>query len=203
MSEGDPRPEPGRGFHVTALLVASERALNNALDELGFAEDDDRVIEHESRVAFLTCSHEKDCDDLFALIAELASRGESWELQFRIDTDQKRAIFQTMARHRPVEAAELPLDDETEETPPDVPAQDLDDEKGRAAFGRTVKRLDAGAVFATLRPGPGDRATAWIIERGTRRVLAAATAADETVLRTALREFLPRIMFDVAMRPRG
>jgi hypothetical protein len=203
MTEGDPRPEPASGYHVTALLVASERALNNALDELGFAENDDRVIEHDNRVAFLTCSHEKDCDDLFALIAELATRGESWELQFRIDTDQKRAIFQTLARHRPVEASEIPLDEEGEEAPPDVPAHDLDEEKGRAAFTRAVKRVDASAVFATLRPGPGDRATALIIERGSRRVLAAATAADETTLRTTLREALPRIMFDVAMRPRS
>lgn len=203
MSDGKPQAEPARSYHVTALLVASERALNNALDELGFAEDDDRVIEHEGRLAFLTCSHEKDSDDLFALIAELAARGESWELQFRIDTDEKRAIFQTLSRHRPVEATEMPLSEESEEATPDVPVQDLDEEAGRTAFARAVKRIDAGAVFATLRPGPGDRASAWIIERGSRRVLAAAAAADETTLRTTLRELLPRIMFDVAMRPKA
>ena len=28
-------------LHVSTLLVASERALSNALDELGFAQDDD------------------------------------------------------------------------------------------------------------------------------------------------------------------
>ena len=56
-------PETGKHLHVTVLLVASRRALDNALDELGFAEDDDRVIEHDGRLAFLTCTHEADCDD--------------------------------------------------------------------------------------------------------------------------------------------
>ena len=92
--------EPGRRLHVTVLLVASRRALDNALEELGFAEDDDRVIEHDGRLAFLTCTHEEDCDDLFALITELSARGESWELQSRIDTEAGRAVYQSMARHR-------------------------------------------------------------------------------------------------------
>src|SRR6266536_407660 len=56
-------PEAARRLHVTVLLVASRRALDNALEELGFAEDDDRVIEHDGRLAFLTCTHEEDCDD--------------------------------------------------------------------------------------------------------------------------------------------
>src|SRR5713101_8400221 len=85
-------PEAGRRLHVTVLLVASRRALDNALSELGFAEDDDRVIEHDGRLAFLTCTHEEDCDDLFALIAELSARSESWELQSRIDTEAGRGI---------------------------------------------------------------------------------------------------------------
>ena len=96
--------EPGRRLHVTVLLVASRRALDNALEELGFAEDDDRVIEHDGRLAFLTCTHEDDCDDLFALITELSARGESWELQSRIDTETGRAVYQSLARHRPVMA---------------------------------------------------------------------------------------------------
>ncbi|HEX6840715.1 MAG TPA: hypothetical protein VF113_04275, partial [Stellaceae bacterium] len=91
-------------LHVSTLLIASERALTNALEELGFAEDDDRVIQHEGRLAFLTCSHDPDCDDLFALISELAARGETWELQFRVDTGEGRAVFQRLARHQPVEA---------------------------------------------------------------------------------------------------
>src|SRR5438094_10614963 len=98
-------PEPARRLHVTVLLVASRRALDNALNELGFAEDDDRVIEHDGRLAFLTCTHEEDCDDLFALITELSARSESWELQSRIDTDAARAVDQSLAPHRPVESA--------------------------------------------------------------------------------------------------
>src|SRR5258708_22342965 len=86
MAEAE-APEAGRRLHVTVLLVASRRALDNALGELGFAEDDDRVIEHDGRLAFLTCTHEEDCDDLFALVTELSTRGESWELQSRIDTE--------------------------------------------------------------------------------------------------------------------
>ena len=114
MAEQEPAPEAGRRLHVTVLLVASRRALDNALMELGFAEDDDRVIEHDGRLAFLTCTHEPDCDDLFALIAELSARGESWELQSRIDTEAGRAIFQSLARHRPVEAIDTPVEDEAE-----------------------------------------------------------------------------------------
>ena len=86
MDAVDPSRKSSSRLHVSTLLVASERALINALDELGFAENDDRVIEHEGRFAFITCSHDADCDDLFALISELAARGETWELQFRIDT---------------------------------------------------------------------------------------------------------------------
>ena len=71
-------PESGKHLHVTVLLVASRRALDIALNELGFLEDDDRIIEHDGRLAFLTCTHETDCDDLFALISELSARGESW-----------------------------------------------------------------------------------------------------------------------------
>jgi hypothetical protein len=82
-TEESPKPETKR--HVMALLVASHRALNNALDDLGFEDNDDRVVEYDGRLAFVTCSHEPDCDDLFALIAELATRGESWELVSRID----------------------------------------------------------------------------------------------------------------------
>ena len=80
MADEKEAPDAGRRLHVTVLLVASRRALDNALEELGFAEDDDRVIEHDGRLAFLTCTHEEDCDDLFALITELSARGDSWEL---------------------------------------------------------------------------------------------------------------------------
>src|SRR6202789_1843183 len=109
MDAPDATPPESAKLHVSTLLVASERALSNALDELGFAQDDDRVIEHEGRLAFITCSHDPDCDDLYALISELAARGETWELQFRIDTAEDRAIFQRLARHQPVEAVDAHL----------------------------------------------------------------------------------------------
>src|SRR5258708_38710667 len=104
MAENE-APEPGRRLHVTILLVASRRALDNALEELGFADDDDRVIEHDGRLAFLTCTHEEDCDDLFALITELSARSESWELQSRIDTAAAPGLYQPPWRHQAVESA--------------------------------------------------------------------------------------------------
>src|ERR1700692_5116747 len=122
MADEKDAPEAGRRLHVTVLLVASRRALDNALDELGFAEDEDRDIEHDGRLAFLTCTHEEDCDDLFALITELSTRGESWELQSRIDTEAGRAVYQSLARHRPVEAVDAAVEEEAEpetgESPP-------------------------------------------------------------------------------------
>src|SRR5262252_3514374 len=151
MAEKD-QAESGRRLHVTTLLVASRRALDNALSELGFAEDDDRVVEHDGRLAFLTCSHEEDCDDMFALIAELSSRGESWELQ---------------------------------------------------ALKRILKRIEPADAFATIRPGRDGRATGRILRRGSRRLLAAATATDESTLRAVIREILPNVMLDVAMKPPG
>jgi hypothetical protein len=195
---------PGEAkLHVSTLLVASERALNNALDELGFGEDDDRIVDHEGRLAFITCSHDQDCDDLFALISELAVRGESWELQFRIDTGEGRAIFQTLARHRPVEAIDAELAPEAEGVDADVPTHDLDTEEGTAAFRKALRRLDPAAVFATIGAGASGRASAVILRRNPRRAVVGATAADEATLRAAIREELPNVMFSVAMRPPG
>ena len=62
----DASPAP---LHVTSVLVASIRAMSNALDTLGFPEEDDRVVDQDGRLGFVTCSHEADCDDMFALIA--------------------------------------------------------------------------------------------------------------------------------------
>ena len=45
-------------IHVTAVLVASVRAMSNALDALGFAEEDNRIVEQDGRFGFVTCSHE-------------------------------------------------------------------------------------------------------------------------------------------------
>jgi hypothetical protein len=194
-------PEPGRRLHVTVLLVASRRALDNALGELGFAEDDDRVIEHDGRLAFLTCTHEDDCDDLFALITELSARGESWELQSRIDTEAGRAIYQSLARHRPVEAVDAAVEEEPEAEGDENPALDVETGEGLQTLKRLLRRVEPAEVFAIIRPGREGRATARILRRGSRRLLAAATASDEATLRGVLREILPHVMLDVAMKP--
>src|SRR5271155_2836016 len=148
-------PEAARRLHVTVLLVASRRALDNALGELGFAEDDDRVIEHDARLAFLTCTHEEDCDDLFALITELSARGESWELQSRIDTEAGRAIYQSLARHRPVEAIDAAVDEEVETDPAVMPALDVETGDGLQALKRLLRRGEPAEGFATIRPRRG------------------------------------------------
>ncbi|MGC2411113.1 MAG: hypothetical protein WA459_00220, partial [Stellaceae bacterium] len=163
MADEKEAPEATRRLHVTVLLVASRRALDNALGELGFAEDDDRVIEHDGRLAFLTCTHEEDCDDLFTLITELSARGESWELQSRIDTEAGRAIYQSLARHRPVEAVDATVDEEVEIDPAEAPALDAETGDGLQALKRLLRRVEPAEVFATIRPGPAGRATARVL----------------------------------------
>jgi hypothetical protein len=200
MAEKEPA-ESGRRLHVTTLLVASRRALDNALAELGFAEDDDRVVEHDGRLAFLTCSHEEDCDDMFALITELSARGESWELQSRIDTEAGRAIYQSLARHRPVEAVDAAVEEEAEPETGEAPPHDVETSEGLQALKRVLRRIEPADAFATIRPGRDGRVTARILRRGSRRLLAAATASDEAKLRGVLREILPNVMLDVAMKP--
>jgi hypothetical protein len=201
MDAVDPSRESSSRLHVSTLLVASERALANALDELGFAENDDRVIEHEGRFAFITCSHDADCDDLFALISELAARGETWELQFRIDTSEGRAIFQRFARHQPVEAIDAAVPPDPGPPSADLPAHDLDTEQGRAALKKALTRVDPAEVFVTLGSNAAGRATATILKRNPRGAIAYAEGADEASLRTAIREMLPTVMFSVAMKP--
>src|SRR5215813_7612286 len=202
MAEKDPA-ESGRRLHVTTLLVASRRALDNALAELGFAEDDDRVVEHDGRLAFLTCSHEEDCDDIFALITELSARGESWELQSRIDTEAGRAIYQSLARHRSVEAVDAAVEDEPEAEVSDAAAHNVETSEGVQALKRLLRRVEPADAFATIRPDRDGRATARILRRGSRRLLASATASDEATLRGVIREILPNVMLDVAMKPPG
>ena len=202
MAEKDPA-ESGRRLHVTTLLVASRRALDNALAELGFAEDDDRVVEHDGRLAFLTCSHEEDSDDLFALVTELSARGESWELQSRVDTEPGRAIYLSLARYRPVEALDAAVEEEEQPESPETPIHDVETAEGLQALKRILKRIQPADAFATIRPGRDGRATARILRRGSRRLLAAAMAADEATLRGVIREILPNVMLDVAMKPPG
>lgn len=202
MAEKDPA-DSGRRLHVTTLLVASRRALDNALAELGFAEDDDRVVEHDGRLAFLTCSHEDDSDDLFALVTELSARGESWELQSRIDSEPGRAIYQSLARHRPVEAIDAVVEEEQMPESSETPVYDVETAEGLQALKRILKRIEPADAFATIRPGRDGRATARVLRRGSRRLLASAIAADEATLRGVIREILPNVMLDVAMKPPG
>src|ERR1700693_6536291 len=150
MADKEGAADSGRRLHVTTLLVASRRALDNALSELGFPEDDDRVIEHDGRLAFLTCTHEEDCDDLFALITELSARAASWELQSRIDTEAGRAIYQSLARHRPVEAVDATVDEEDEPDPTEAPALDVETGEGLQALKRLLRRGAAAEAFATI-----------------------------------------------------
>ncbi len=196
--------EPSResaNLHVSTLLVAPERALNNALDQLGFANNDDRVIEHEGKLAFITCSHDADCDDMFALIAELAARGESWELQFRIDTGEDRAIFQRLSRHPRVVAVDSAVPGGTGETAADLPTHDLDSDAGRRELARAIDRVDPAEIFVTIGSHPKGHATAVILRRNPRRALFVASGSDEASLRAAIREKLPTVMFAVTMKP--
>ena len=201
MDAPDSNSKDNAKLHVSTLLVASERALSNALDELGFTQDDDRVIEHENRLAFITCSHDPDCDDLYALISELAARGETWELQFRIDTSEERAIFQRFARHQSVEAVDAQLPPETALSAEDLPTHDLDTDAGRAKLRKALGRIDPAEVFVNIGSSAAGRATAVIVRRNPRGALAAAVGADEASLRSAIREILPTVMFAVAMKP--
>jgi hypothetical protein len=200
MDAADNSPRENARLHVSTLLVASERALANALDELGFAENDDRIIEHEGRLAFITCSHDQDCDDLYALISELAARGETWELQFRIDTSEERAIFQRLARHQPVEAVDSALPPEPPQSG-DVPTHDLETEAGRKQLKKSLGRIDAAEIFVALGTPQAGKATAVVMRRNPRGALANATGADEASLRATIREILPTVMFAVAMKP--
>jgi hypothetical protein len=201
MADEKNAPEAGRRLHVTVLVVASRRALGNALSELGFADDDDRVIEHDGRLAFLTCTHDEDCDDMFALISELSACGESWELQSRIDTEAGRAVYQSMARYRPVEAVDATVEEEVEPDAAEAPAHDVETGEGLEALKKSLRRVEPAEAFATIRPGGNGRVSARILRRGSRRLIAAATASNEATLRGVLREILPNVMLDVAMKP--
>src|SRR5512144_825232 len=90
---GDAQRPP---IHVTAVLVASVRAMSNALAALGFPEEDNRIVEQDGGFGFVTCSHEQDCDDMFALIAELSSSNETWE----IHGDKRLPTFRRRRRSR-------------------------------------------------------------------------------------------------------
>ena len=120
-----------------------------------------------------------------------------------LDTETGRAIYQSLARHRPVEAVDAAVDEDEEPDAAEAPALDVESADGLQALKRLLRRIEPAEVFATIRPGPEGRATARILRRGNRRLLAAATASDESTLRGVLREILPNVMLDVATKPPG
>jgi hypothetical protein len=200
MSDSD-RSAKERKRHVMTFLVATERALSNALDELGFAENDDRVVDYEGRLAFTTCSHEPDCDDLFALIAELATRGETWELISRIDLEGKDVTFHSLARHRPVEAIETELPDEEAAVEDEANIHDIDVPAGVEKLRKELRRLDPATLYVSVGAAAEGRVLARIVQRSPRRTIAVASGRDEASIRNAIREMLPTVMFDVTLRP--
>jgi hypothetical protein len=196
------RPTP---IHVTAVLVASVRAMSNALDALGFPEEDNRIVEQDDGgFGFVTCSHEPDCDDMFALIAELSSSGETWEIQFQADLAPDRMLSHTFNRHRPIVAYEQQVvpnsGDGAGSQGPELPVQDLDTSQGKNGFQRAMRGVKPTDVFAEICAGPDGRARASIVQRNPRRVLAEAAGADEPSLRAALREAIPKLIFTVSRR---
>src|SRR5512147_2000170 len=190
-------------IHVTAVLVASVRAMSNALDALGFAEEDNRIVEQDGRFGFVTCSHEDDCDDMFALIAELSSSGETWEIQFQADLGPDRLLSHTLSRHRSIVAHEqqvVPHSGDAAGSGPALPVQDLDTSQGKNDFQRAMRGVKPTDVFAEINAGPDGRARASIVRRNPRRVFAEVAGADEPSLRAALREAIPKLIFTVSRR---
>ncbi|MBV9523485.1 MAG: hypothetical protein JO010_11860 [Alphaproteobacteria bacterium] len=200
MSDSEPAAKETKR-HVMTFLVASERALGNALDELGFAENDDRLVEYEGRLAFTTCSHEPDCDDLFALIAELSTRGETWELVSRIDFDGRDVTFHSLARHRPVEAVETALPEDTLDAEEAAMVHDIESEAGLAKLRKELRRLDPATLYVSVGAASEERVMARVVQRAPRRTIAIASGRDEASLRNAIRDILPTVMFDVTLRP--
>jgi hypothetical protein len=202
MGTADKTEKPETKRHATTFLVASNRALTNALDELGFDQADDRVIDYEGRLAFMTCSHDPDCDDLFALISELAARGESWELVTRIDGEGREVMFNSLARHRPVEAIETELEEDT--VPPEdgkIPVHDLETKAGIEKLRADLGKLDPAALFVSVGSNAEGVVMARIVHRGSRRTVTLATGRDEASIRSVIREILPTVMFDLAVKP--
>jgi hypothetical protein len=124
-------------------------------------------------------------------------------LQSRIDTEAGRAIYQSLSRHRPVEAIDAVVDEEVEPESGESPPHDIETSEGLAALKRALRRVEPAEAFATIRAGRDGRATARVLRRGSRRLVAAAIASDEATLRGVLREILPNVMLDVAMKPPG
>jgi hypothetical protein len=102
-----------------------------------------------------------------------------------------------------VEAVDAPVEEEPEPEAAETPTYDVETSEGLQALRRILKRIEPADAFAMIRAGRNGGATARILRRGSRRLLAAATATDESTLRSVIREILPNVMLDVAMKPPG
>ena len=123
--------------------------------------------------------------------------------EVRFDAEAGRAIYQSFARYRPVEAVDAAVEEEQEPESSETPVYDIETPEGLQTLKRILKRIEPVDAFATIRPGRDGRATARILRRSSRRVIAAAIGADESTLRGVIREILPNVMLDVAMKPPG
>jgi hypothetical protein len=112
-------------------------------------------------------------------------------------------IYQSLSRHRPVEAVDAALEEEPEPETGEAPAHNVETTEGVQALKRALRKIEPADAFATIRPDRDGRAMARILRRGSRRLLAVASASDEATLRGVIREILPNVMLDVAMKPPG
>jgi hypothetical protein len=189
-------------LHVATILVASRRALGNALDALGFAEDDDRVIEHDGRIGFVTCSHTDDADDMYAIIAELVRSQETWEIHTRVDLEDGTAVFNTLARHESPAAARAEVREELELDDERASELDLEPKDGVKRLRKFLKGVAPETVFIEIRSAAGGRAAGAIILKSSRQVIARAVAPDERQLAARIMEALPGAILSIPGRPR-
>jgi hypothetical protein len=122
---------------------------------------------------------------MFALIAELSSSGETWEIQFRADLAPDGVLSHPLNRHRSLVAHEQQVvhtGDGAGSKDPELPVQDLDTSQGKNDFQRAMRGVKPTDVFAQIGASPDGRARASIVRRNPRRVIAEAVGADEPSL---------------------
>ena len=78
---------------------------------------------------------------------------------------------------------------------------DLDTDSGVEQLRGELSRLDPATLFVSLGSGAEGQVMARIIQRTPRRTLAIAKGPDEARMRNVIREILPTVMFDIAMKP--
>ena len=128
--------------------------MSNALDALGFAEEDDRIVEQDAWLRDVLARTR--CDDMFALIAELSSSGETWKIQFRADLAPDRLLSHTLNRHRSIVAHEQQVvpqsGDGAGSKGPELPVQDLDTSQGKNEFRRAMRGVSRPTFSRRLAP---------------------------------------------------